>query len=336
VLRHINRLAVGGLAVLFINAGTASPTLAQGTVDRGASILLFAKVVAGESTDTLIELANLSDNRVNAYCAYLNSAAEWQSLDFRIALGPGQPLYWTAARGRTETVGEEPIDIPAVPAGFRGELLCVQVDAGGAPFSGDHLAGRATLADLASGNVATYRTVGLRGGEFFNDNDPFLCIGGEPSDNCLIGAEYEACPAEWIVSLPAEGAVDGQLGPGSALSSRFAVAPCSQNLRETTPASVDIQLSVFNELAQQFTGRVAVTCWADLSLADLGGQIFTRGTLGSDYAEARLAPASGAGGFFLVAETTRTSAGESPTASTVAFTPHHRGAAETPDVIVLP
>lgn len=322
------------LATLLTGALLPRGAPAQVTTDRGASILVFPKVVADASADTVIQLANLSDNNVDAYCAYVDgSSATWQSVDFRIALAPQGSVSWTAARGRTAAPGD-PIDIPAAPASFRGELLCVQVDGTGAPFSGNELAGRATLSDLASGDVAAYSAAGLRGSGL-NDGDEFLCIGDAPSDHCFIG-EYDPCPGEWILSLPAEGAADAQLGAGSSLSTRLAITPCSQNLRDATPATVDIVLTVFNELEERFSGRASVTCWADLSLTDVGGQIFTRGVLGTDYAEARLRPESDSGGFMLVASTTRASGGASPVASSAAVSLPHRGGVNTPDLIVLP
>jgi hypothetical protein len=336
VLRDLLRLAVFCLSALAAGALAPERAAAQVSGERGASILVFPKVVADASGDTALQLANLSDNRIDAYCAYVDgSSGSWQSLGFGVALGPQRPLHWSAARGRLSGAGEDPIDIPAAPLSFRGELLCVQVDGSGAPLSGNDLAGQATLTDLASGDVAAYAALGLRGSGL-NDGDEFLCI-GEPSDNCFLGvAEYDPCPAEWILTLPADGAEDAQLGAGSRLSTRLAVAPCSQNLRDTTPGTVDIEISVFNEMAQRFTGMTSVTCWADLSLADVADEIFTRGMLGSDYAEARLGPAEGSGGFMLVAQTTRATAGAPLLTSSVAVSPHHQGGATAADLIVLP
>jgi hypothetical protein len=331
-----SRSAASALVFLAGALLAARPAAAQVTTDRGASILVYPKIVADGSADTAVQLVNLSDNRIDASCAYLSGAAgNWQALTFAIALSPSRPLHWAAASGHTAGAGEDPNDIPAAPAAFRGSLLCVQVDGTGAPFSGNELAGQALLTDLASGDVSGYPAAGL-GGSGLNDGDEFLCIGGEGSDNCPLGAEYDSCPAEWIVSLPAEGAVDAQLGASSQLSTHLTVVPCSQNLRDTMPGSVDIGITVFNELGQQFTGEVSVTCWADLSLADVGAGVFTRATLGTDYAEARLAPMAGSGGFFLLAQTTRTSSGAEPVAAADAVVPQHRGSAAASDLIVLP
>ena len=308
---------------------------AQVTTDRGASILVYPKVVADASADTTLQLVNLSDNRIDAYCAYVSGAAgSWQALGFGVALSPQRPVHWTAAGGHTPAAGEDPNDIPAAPAGFRGDVLCVQVDGTGAPFSGNELAGQALLTDVASGDLTGYTAAGLRGSGL-NDGDDNLCIGNGESDTCFIG-EYDSCPGEWIVSLPAEGAADAQLGAGSQLSTDLTVVPCSQNFRDAQPGSVDIDITVFNELGQQFTGTASVTCWADLSLADVGGGIFTRQTLGTDAAEARLKPMAGSGGFFLLAQTTRTSGGAAPVASSSAVVPPHQGSTDTSDLIVLP
>lgn len=339
-MRTLIRTAIA-VTALVASAGAPARAPAQLTTERGASILVFPEVVADAAGDTVIQLANLSDNSVEAFCSYVNgTSATWQSLGFSVALGPSRPTHWSAARGRMPTAGEDTIDVPPAPASFHGELLCVQVNVAGAPLSGDSLAGQATSIDLATGMVATYAAEGLHGSDT-NDSDDVLCIGGlpfQPSDNCPnpLGAEYDGCPAEWILDVPADGSADAQLGAGSALSTHLAVAPCSQDLRNGTPGSVDIQVTVFNELAQPFVGSVHVACWADLSLANVGGQIFTRGTLGTDSAEARLRPAASSGGFMLVAQTTRSTGGASPVGSAAAINPHHSGSADTPDLIVLP
>lgn len=334
VLRDSIRFAAICVAVLVAGICAVRRAPAQVTTEYGASILVFPEVIADASGDTVIQLANLSGNSIDASCTYVSGApATWQSLGFSLTLGPNRPVHWTAARG---SAAADAIDVPAAPAAFRGELLCVQVGVDGAPLSGDALAGQATLVELASGNVAAYAAAGLRGAAYFNDGDSVLCIGGQESENCLIGAEYDACPAEWILSVPADGTADAQLGAGSQLSTRLAVAPCSQNLRDGTPGTVDIQVTVFNELAQRFIGSTSVACWADLSLADVGGQIFTRGMLGTDFAEARFQPADGSGGFMLVAQTTRSTGGTSPITSVAAVNLHHQGSADASDLIVLP
>ena len=54
-------------------------------------------------------------------------------------------------------------------------------------------------------DVAKYNAIGVIGNEN-NDGDNVLCLGGEPSEECPNGAEYDACPQVWIANHFAEGA----------------------------------------------------------------------------------------------------------------------------------
>jgi hypothetical protein len=307
----------------------SAPVAAQVTTDRGASILIFPKVLAEASADTVVQVANLSDNRVNALCTYVaGNDGSWESLAFSLALVPRRPVYWSAARGRSDGSGDLAVDIPPAPPGFRGELLCVQVDAIGLPFGGNELAGLATLTDLASGDVTAYNALGLHS-PGFNDGDGFLCIGDGQSDTCFI-SEYDACPAEWILTVPADGAAEAQLSPDPRLSTRLTVVPCSQNLLDGTPSTVDIDITVYNELAERFTGMTSVTCWAELALADIAEQILTREMLGTDFAAAILRPAEGSGG------STRSVGDALVVSGAAAINLHSRGRAGAADVIALP
>jgi hypothetical protein len=327
-------LVLAGAALLVVAA--AAVARGQVTADRGVSILVFPKIIADGSGDTAIEVANVWESPANAVCAYVGGGPDqWQAVSFGIALGARRPQHWTVARGRTAAPREPPLDVPAAPDGFRGALLCIEVDQTGAPLSGNALAGQATLLDIATGDVRGYGGVGLQGSGL-NDGDPFLCIGGEPSDACVLGAEYDACPGEWIVSVPADGAADAPLGAGVRYAGRVTVLPCSQDLRGGAPATVELEITVIDQLGQQFSGNASATCWSDLALADVGAGIFDRATLGSDWAEARIRPAEGSGGFLLVAETTRGAAGAAPIAATTTVVPHSRGAATEPDLIVMP
>ena len=144
------RLAVVGLAALIAAALAPVRAPAQVTTERGASILVFPKVLADVSGDTVVQLANLSDNSIDAYCAHVDGAAEPAAITrllhrARIA-SSGAP---SAAAGRP---GERIARYSAAPSGFRGELLCRSMAP--AHRSRNELAGQATLVDLASGDVA--------------------------------------------------------------------------------------------------------------------------------------------------------------------------------------
>jgi len=329
---HRARLA---LAMLASAVALATAANAQTTTERAASILIYPKIVADSSADTIVQLSNAGAGRANAQCSYIDGPQGWQATSFAIELQAGQELLWNASRGRAAAEDGTTAAVPAAPAGLRGELLCVVVDAGGAPTGDDRLAGHATVVTLADGEVAGYAAVGLRGAGF-NDNDEVLCIGGQPSDTCFIGAEYDACPAAWIVTHPADGAVDEQLGAGSALSTRLAIAPCSQNVRDGVAAAVTVDFDVTNAFEQHFTASSEVTCWADLALADVGSGALTVETLGSDYATTTLRPAAGQGGFVVVAETERHASAGGPVVSRAALNPQRSGAADGDDVIIVP
>ncbi len=324
-MRHCLLIAC---ALVCLLRGSAS---AQTTSERGASILIFPKVVADSGADTLLQVANLSGSRVGVFCSYVDGGNGWAATSFSLRLEPLQPLSWSAARGRA--AGSDANDIPAAPDGLRGELLCVETDTGGSPSGDNRLVGQATLVTLADADAFSYAAVGLRGSGF-NDGDDVLCIGGEPSDSCFIGAEYDPCPAEWILTHPAEGG--GQTQGPATLTNRFAIAPCSQNVRDAAPATVTVDFAVTNALGERFSGSTVVTCWADLSLADIADGLFDRAMVGSDIVQTSLTPAAGSGAFVVAAEVEYRDGAAGPVTARSGLTPRQRGAADSAELIVLP
>ena len=318
------------LACLAIGLATAAS--AQTTNERGASILIFPKVVADSSGDTVLQVANLLESRVDVFCTYVDGAS-WEATSFSLALIAEQPIQWSAARGRTAAGGEDTNDIPAAPANFAGELICVEVDGTGAPSGGNRLVGRATVTALANGDAFAYAAVGLPSSGF-NDGDDTLCLGGEVSDLCFIGAEYNSCPDTWWLSHPAEGAPDEQLGDGATQHTRLAFVPCSQNVRDGTPSSVTVEIEAHNEFEQAFTASVAVSCWADLALTDID-QVFGVNVIGSPAVQTRLRPSAASGGFIVVGERERRAA-NGDVLSRDALVPQQEGTAALSDAIVLP
>lgn len=316
--------------VLCLAVGLAAAAGAQTTGERGAAILIFPKVVADGSADTVVQVANLLESRVEVRCTYVDGTT-WDATTFTLSLLAEQPVQWTASRGRTAG-GDDANDVPAAPARFTGELVCVEVDVSGAPGTGNRLVGRATVTTLAGGDAFAYAAVGLTS-TGLNDLDDTLCI-GEPSDLCLFGSEYDACPAAWLLAQPSDGAPDGQLGGGATQTTRLIVVPCSQNVRDATPSEVTVAVQVTNEFEQVVSGSARVTCWSELALADLG-PAFTAEALGSAALQTRLSPGAGSGAFVVLAERQRRDAGGAVVA-TDALVPQQEGAAQSPDAIVLP
>jgi hypothetical protein len=352
---------------------------AELTTERSASILVFPKVIANGTRDTIIQITNTSNSMVHAHCFYVNAAPTnselppdpvlnpplWQEIDFDIWLTKQQPTHWVVSRGRAVNPqdpscdrlsgtyacpdsGLDPGRVPPLPDDFVGELKCVEVDASGAPISGNHLKGEASIitvnacgpqlqcsgdgsrcwsdndcaigeaCELAPENfceltggpctascpttndVAKYNAIGVIGNEN-NNGDPVLCLGGEPSDECQTGAEYDGCPETWILNHLAFGSENPSAGEGSFVSTTVTVVPCTQNYETQDPTTVTLQLLTYNEYEQVFSSSTSVTCWADLKLTDINN-LFRRSTLASDFAQTRVRSSAGTqSGFMLVA-----------------------------------
>jgi hypothetical protein len=336
-----------------------SPAVAQTTTSGGASLLVFPNVVVDEEWDTAIQLTNTANRPARANCYYVNGALTfpdlppgpsnpplWTQVDFTLSLVRQQPTQWVASRGRTITeadgvcrspfsgcdgTGFDPGNVPAVVAGFSGELLCYEVDASGAPWSGNALIGHATLTQRTTGVVVKYPAVGSVGLPS-NDADGTLCLGGETSEVCPSGPEYRGCPRSWTVSHPAE--FDDRDSDGAASRTHLVVAPCAHDFLTQQPQSLTLNLLVTNEFEQRLSTSTQVSCWADFALTDVD-QIFARDILGGDWAQTELRSAGQTpGGFRVVQRTTHTSA-KSDEVSVVAIVPPQLGDPQA-DLIRVP
>ncbi len=342
----------------------SGPAGAQVTTEQSAALIVFPKVVADGTWDTVIQVVNQSGNQRYARCFYINGAPVfpsqpvgplnpplWGVIDFDLALTPVQPTHWVASRGRPndqtdgtcdpsqppycDGAGLDPGPVPALPPDFRGELLCIEVDSGGFPVPGNALIGRATLQHLTSGDVATYNAIGLHG-EDSNNQDPVLCLGNAGAAACPSGAEYTPCPDTWILNHLADGATDPLGGAGSTVATAITVVPCALDLASQRPGSATLQFTLTNELEQTFSAATTVTCWANIPLVSIS-EVFNRETLGGELVQTRIRAAPGhPGGFMVVAETTRTTGGPgSPTSSSMVNL-HVEGTQSGSDVIVFP
>jgi len=244
--RQRGLIGLMGLAALVGLGITARPAVAKVTTERSASILIFPKVIADGTRDTIIQITNTSNNMRHAHCFYVNGAPTtpglpigltnpplWTEIDFDIWLTKQQPTHWVVSTGRLDNAsdgatcrttsctpsssgtasaaccdsGFDPGRVPPVVPDFTGELKCIEVDASGFPVGGNALKGEATLEDIATGDVSKYNAVGLQGFDT-NNMDGILCLGGGVSQFCPSGAEYQACPQTWILDHPAIGAPD--------------------------------------------------------------------------------------------------------------------------------
>jgi hypothetical protein len=380
------RMAVVAVALMAL----ASAAAAQVTTERSASILVFPRVIADGTRDTIIQITNTSNSMVHAHCFYVNGALTfpdlppgpinpplWTEVDFDIWLTKQQPTHWVVSEGRLvdptdppcsnnppvfdcNGAGTDPGRVPPVVEGFRGELKCIEVDAVGAPVSGNHLKGEATTvtsnvcdpfflggacyndsepcrtsAECADTfDVSKYNAIGIIGNEN-NDGDNVLCLGGEPSDACRQGAEYDACPQFWIANHLANDAPDPVAGDGSEVFTKWAVVPCTENFETQNPETVTIFIETWNEFEQAFSSFATVTCWDDLFLDQINPVTFEYNTLGSSFAQSRLRPTSQTqSGFLMVSfEEHMTDSGNWTYAENNL---HVEGARPGPDVITIP
>ena len=63
-----------GLAALVGLGVVAKPAAAKVTTEQSASILIFPKVIADGTRDTIIQITNTSNNMRHAHCFYVNGA----------------------------------------------------------------------------------------------------------------------------------------------------------------------------------------------------------------------------------------------------------------------
>ena len=401
MLRQRGRVGLMAAALVGLVVGGAQ---AQVTTDRSASIVVFPKVISDGTRDTIIQITNTSNSMVHAHCFYVNAAPTdltfppgplnpplWSEVDFSIWLTKQQPTHWVVSEGRLVDPTDQPCDnnppfyacngagtdpglVPPVQEFFTGELKCIETDASGAPVSGNHLKGEATLVtfdicdgftgtcvlsgvpctlnsdcedDPADFDVAKYNAIGIVGNEN-NDGDGVLCLGGEPSADCPQGAEYDACPAVWIANHFAEDApdpvhasVNEDTPDDSSIDTSFTFVPCTENFLTQDPTNLTIAIVSYNEFEQPLSAFANVTCWADLDLEDISN-IFDYTVRGSSFAQTRLRPtAQTQSGFLMVGEEfhevdTDTEGGPKTWTSSAAVNYHVEGERIGPDIITIP
>ena len=255
---------------------TAGAARADVTTERPSSILILPKIVADGTRDTLIEVSNTSNTLVNAHCYYINGAPQnptqppgpnnpplWQEFDFFLFLTRQQPTQWLASAGRdvdpfdppgTLDAGIDPGLIPPAVAGFQGELICVQVDAAGAPVGGNALTGAATLLG-PDGDSSKYNAVGVLG------ND----VGSDPTLE-LDDSEYASCSTTVAFTHFAEGTEDPFLDGGSEVVSSLSLVPCTHDLENGVPSNVSLFAQSWDEFELRLSGDINFTCRYDADL----------------------------------------------------------------------
>lgn len=335
------------LATAALLAMASSPrAAAQPTATQPASILIFPLVVNDSGRDTVIALTNTGNTLVTAHCVYVNGALTdpllppgpsnpqlCSALEFDIELTRQQPTYWVVSQGRPDApadaqAGYDPGPVPAVANGFTGFLACIQTDAAGTPFSGNHLVGAATLHRRTGGDFAKYAAVGLRGTEL-NDGDNVLDLGGAPF------SEYDGCPQTIIVEQLADGAEDPVAGSGSSVTTELALVPCSFDLDALTFPSSSLQITVHNEFESVLSTSTSTGCWSAQPLVAIS-PILNAVSIGSPFIQTRITPSgSSPAGIVAVSSALRTGAGVTPPTASEAANAGVIGERTEGDQIVL-
>ena len=370
---HRFRFEILALALI---ASVATPALAEVTTEKSASVLIVPKLIFDEDFDSIIQISKTSNSIVYAHCFYVDARltnpdlppgplnpALWQEVDFDLVLTRQQPTHWVISLGRTtdpfdptcnfnnqdcNDAGFDPGRIPPVSPGFEGELKCIEVDQSGAPISGNHMKGEATLLtlpdperNLAVSDASKYNAIGIIGLNS-NDSDTVLCLGGEASAKCPAGAEYQGCPDVVLLSHFAEGTSNPlieEFGEGpSTVETEITVVPCTQNFETQQPATTTIQFRIFNEFEEAFSTSTSVQCWGNWSLQDVNS-VLTEGSLGTRFIQTYLRPAisQGAPSTFVAVQEEFHQAGTQPVRR-VAFNTHVQGERDATgtDFITIP
>jgi hypothetical protein len=302
---------LSGLCGVAAVLGAAGSALAdEVTVERGASILIFPKVRAGNGFDTVIQLNNTGNSMVHAKCYYVNAIGPggvvdgetWVEIDFDIWLTKQQPTHWLVSEGRNfepdcdfgeSCAGFPPGLVPPMPE-FEGELKCVEVTESGEPITGNHLEGIATIKVIrdniddqqSQGDFGAYNAIGIRGNPNAVPANPLL----------LDGNVYDACPERLFLNHFATGAPGPELNGSGRVETELTLVPCSQDFERQLPGVVKIQFLVFNEFEQQFSASITVDCYFNEeitsidSLTDPTGSVFGFGILGTSVATAIITP----------------------------------------------
>jgi hypothetical protein len=276
----------------------ASASAAQST---GSSILVFPDVAGTPARDTIIRMANTSPRAmVYVECWYgpgveSQKPGTFKTKKFDVWLTQRQPTHWLVSRGRQvdptdDVTGYDPGAVPAFT--LEGSLVCIEVDASGAPISGNHITGGATVIE-ASGKVVDYSAVGLRGFEN-NNGDDQLCLGTEdPDESCPNGAEYEGCASRWTFLHPPE--MEGRT------VNQLTILPCSLDLATQHGTTAQIHFRITNEFEETFSASTTVIDHARLSLREINN-VFTSSRIGGEVVHTELLPTSGSPGIFAVGE----------------------------------
>ena len=267
------------------STATLTPTATETPVAAGvamvgprpASLLVYPRVLADGTRDTIIQLSDVNSSATAVHCFYINGAPLdptmpvspanprlWTATDFQVQLTAHHPTQWRVSTGRPNIPGDPPGSpgagtdpglVPPVPAPFTGELRCYQTDDSYAPIGGNALTGAATL--LGPGfEVAGYDAIGFRGLNV--DGDTILH---------LDGVEYDSCAEDLFFEHRADGVFSiGQVQ--IAVHPTLTVVPCTVDVETQFPVKGPLLAFFTDEFEQSLSGAALALHWNEFGVAD--------------------------------------------------------------------
>jgi hypothetical protein len=200
-----------------------------------SALIVFPYIVFDGSTDTLIELYNMSGQEQTIQCFYVRQS-DCNEIGFFVTLTADQPLSWRASEGTNNV-----LTFTAVPPfDGVGELKCAVAPRTPNLSSHNVLQGRAIVFD-PDGETVGYGAIGFQR----------LVPGDFPGVVDLDGGTYEQCPDRLHFQVLAR-----QTGSNSDL----VLAPCSQDLLTQTPTVTTVQLKIINEFEQVLSASLSLKC----------------------------------------------------------------------------
>lgn len=297
---------VAGLVAFAGGLVLAGAAQAAVTTTNPAGLVIFPKLLLerDNTSDTIIQLSNTSDQLIHVRCYLVNANAHcsndptqvcqqseecgggfclpgWTETDFRFTLTKFQPIAWRLSEGLQNfpldglnTIAQDgefnaDSNIPPAPEiPFIGELKCFEVDEGDNPVARNDLKGEATLflQDEPVIDVRKYNGVGFQATDV-NDGNDVLCLGGtEPTDDCP-EPEYAGCPNVLILDHFFDNAPIPPLG--EAVATRLTLVPCSEDFLNQSIFKITVQMLIFNEFEQRLSTSRRIQCLEDFQLSDI-------------------------------------------------------------------
>jgi hypothetical protein len=203
--------------------------------NQPSAFLIFPLVESSATTDTILELNNMTNAPVTVKCIFVD-ADDCRGLNFFINLTALQPLSWSASNGRNSNGTR--ISPPFLG---QGELKCFVQPRSTALSAHNAIQGRA-IVNEPDGATIGYNAIGIRR----------LQPGDFTGSLSLDGITYEQCADRLhFHALASQATSDSEL----------ILVPCTEDIERVRPGTTAVQFAVINEFEQHTSGSVSLTCY---------------------------------------------------------------------------